>query len=174
MKIIPSPGHSGKVNFRGLLDDFLNTVNGSQNGMSQDAHARILNRCLWLNSSALAFSLLRVMIDFSLIIILFSELLWIQGILLGGLGFAYGWWGWSLARAGRDGKSGMVSLLLLSFLWAGGNGASSLLTCPPPCGGLNPYNPIADISHLGSLVFGATAAYSTVRIIILNRKQNKR
>jgi hypothetical protein len=129
-----------------------------------------LNRFLWLNVTALSFSLIRVLIDFGLILIVLSELLWLEGAILTFIAFVYGWWAWSLARAGRDGRSGLVSTLALSLLWAGGNGASGMVSCPPPCGGLTPYNPLADISHIGSLVFGATAAYTTWRIVRANRR----
>jgi len=133
--------------------------------MREEKRVVTVNRILWLNAAALSFSLMRVLIDFGLILIVLSELLWLEGALLTFLAFVYGWWAWSLARAGRGGSSGLFSMLALSLLWAGGNGATGVVSCPPPCGGLTPYNPLADISHIGSLVFGATAAYTTWRTV---------
>jgi hypothetical protein len=136
--------------------------------MHEERRVVSLSRCLWLNAIAISFSLVRVQIDFGLVLIVLSELVWLEGALLAFLAFVYGWWAWSLARAGRDSRSGLVSMFAMCLLWAGGNGAAGLLSCPPPCGGLIPYNPLADISHIGSLVFGAGAAFTTWKVVRAN------
>jgi hypothetical protein len=141
--------------------------------MHEERHVATLNRCLWLNATALTFSLMLVLVDFGLVLIVLSELLWLEGALLTFLAFVYGWWAWSLAKAGLDGRSGLVSMLVLSLLWAAGNGATGMVSCPPPCGGLTPYNPLADISHIGSLVFGATAAYTNWIVVRANRRSQR-
>lgn len=149
--------------------------------MDKEILAQPLDTCLKLNAVALAFSLTHATIDFSLVFqavengigpsdivafLLGKE--WVVGAFAATMAIVYGWWGWSLARAGGDGKSGLVSLLLLSLLWAGGNGAS-IVICPPPCGGVTPYKLYPDVSHVGSLIFGALASYVTFRVIRLNR-----
>jgi hypothetical protein len=141
--------------------------------MHEESRVVTFNRCLLLNAIAMSFSLMRVLIDFNLILILLSDLLWLEGALLTFLVFVYGWWAASLALAGRDSRSGLVSMLVLSLLWAAGNGAAGVVSCPPPCGGLTPYNPLADISHIGSLVFGATAAYTSLMVIRANSRRNQ-
>ena len=124
--------------------------------VTEDPRAWAVNKCLWLNAFALAFSLMHVMGDFALVTILAPDPFWIQGIFVAFAAFLYGWWGWSLAQVGRDRRSGLVSLFILS-LTAVANGASIGL-CPPPCGGTSPYKVWPDVSHLGSLVFGVLAA----------------
>jgi hypothetical protein len=76
-------------------------------------------------------------------------------------GVVYGWWGWSLAQAAGDGRSELVSLLILSGVWAVLHGATVVFTSPT--------NLLADIIHLGSLLFGTWAAYATSHLLQTNR-----
>ena len=82
--------------------------NDSGTGTFGPVRASTLSRCLWLNAFALAFSLMHVMGDFALVARLAPDPFWIQGIFVAFAAFLYGWWGWSLARVGRDSRSGLV------------------------------------------------------------------
>ena len=115
-----------------------------------------VRRCLQLSALALAFSLTHVIADYA--------------ILSGGAGgdalaipwylamagAVYGWWGWSMAQAAAGGRTALLSLLVLSGVWAGLlNGGSAVFTSPTIV--------LADVIHGGSLLFGFWAAYETWR-----------
>ncbi len=135
----------------------------------KDPQSVAFARCLWLNAAALAFSLTHAMGDFSLVVVLLPNLYWLHGAFVAFVGALYGWWGWSMAQAGRGAKSGFVGLFVLSLV-AVLNGASIVL-CPPPCGGTNPYMLWPDASHLGSLIFGGLAAYAAWLVLRANRRK---
>lgn len=78
----------------------------------------------------------------------------------------YGWWGWSMARVARDGRTGLVSLLVLCGFWAFAHGASFVFTP------LTEY--VADVIHFGSLVFGVWGAYTTWLVMRSNHKAHTR
>ncbi len=117
-----------------------------------------LTRCLQLNALALAFSLTHVIGDYAILTAQAGgdalALPWYLAL----AGTVYGWWGWSLARAAGGSRSGLVSLLALSAVWAALlNGGSAVFTSVTIL--------LADIIHFGSLLFGIGAAYATWRLL---------
>ncbi|HET8626060.1 MAG TPA: hypothetical protein VFL91_01495 [Thermomicrobiales bacterium] len=125
---------------------------------TESERAPLLARCLRLNALALAFSLTHVIADYGLVGAA------PQAALAGYLAIAgavYGWWGWSLARAAGDGRSGLANLLALSGGWAVLHGATFVFT---PLTNLP-----ADVIHFGSLLFGVWAAYATWRVLRAGR-----
>lgn len=118
--------------------------------------AKILNRCVWLNAGAIGFSLAHIIGDTSIVLppaVSVSIVAPLSGIV-------YGWWALSMVRAASGRKSALISLLLLSVLWAGINGAT-IVYCLPSCA----YNPLADIIHLGSLLFGLFAGLAAWQVM---------
>ena len=122
-----------------------------------DTHDAQLTRCLRLNALALAFSLSHTIVDISL----FAsgpELSEAASTAIVAVACAvYGWWGWSMAQAGRGSRSALPSLLVLSGFWAVSHGASFVFTP------LTEY--VADVIHFGSLICGVWAAYGTWRVL---------
>jgi hypothetical protein len=121
---------------------------------AESGRAATLTRCLRLNALALAFSLAHVIADYGLL----RDAP--QAALAGYLavtGAVYGWWGWSLARAAGDGRSGLANLLALSGGWAVLHGATFVF--------IPLTNVLADVIHFGSLIFGVWAAYATWRVL---------
>jgi hypothetical protein len=121
-----------------------------------------LTRCLQLNALALAFSLTHVIGDYAILTARAGgdalAIPWYLAL----AGAAYGWWGWSLARAAGDGRSGLFSLLVLSLVWAAAlNGGSLVFTSLSIL--------LADVIHFGSLLFGISAAYATWRVLRAKR-----
>lgn len=121
-----------------------------------------LPRWFWL--SAVAFSLVHVLIDFSiglwgqsssvLSVVQVANIVLIAAI--------YGWWGLSLAWASRDSKRGLISLFGVTLIWPFlTNGLFAVLTCIV-CPDAFPYQ---DISHFGSLIFGGLALYALWKAI---------
>ena len=121
------------------------------------ARTSMLARCLRLNALALAFSLAHAMADYGVIFATMDFNTWGVAAYLGVSGAVYGWWGWSMAQAARGSRAALLSLLALSGIWAGPNGAKF------------PFTPLtsilADMIHFGSLLFGLWAAYATWRVL---------
>lgn len=115
-----------------------------------------LTRCLQLNALALAFSLTHVIGDYAILTAQMGgdalALPWYLVL----AGAVYGWWGWSLARAGAGSRSALYSLLALSAVWAAALNGGSLVFTPLTI-------LLADAIHFGSLLFGLGAAYATWR-----------
>ncbi len=124
-------------------------------------HALQLTRCLQLNALALAFSLSHVMVDFSLFGSGPELSEWVSTGIVAVACAVYGWWGWSMAQVARDGRTGLVSLLILCGVWAVAHGASFVFTP------LTEY--VADVIHFGSLIFGVWGTYATWRLLRANR-----
>lgn len=125
--------------------------------MTQPRSDQLLTHSLRLNVLALAFSLTHVMGDYGIVradLDSGSWLLWGYLALAGGI---YGWWAWSLMKAAGDGRSGLMSLAVLSGFWAVLNGATFPFTALT--------NLPADVIHFGSLVFGVWAALATWRLM---------
>jgi hypothetical protein len=73
----------------------------------------------------------------------------------------YAAWTSALVVAGQGSRRAMAATLPLCATGALGNGLS-IVACPPPCGGAAP---MADLTHIGSLVFGAWALYESGRAL---------
>jgi hypothetical protein len=116
----------------------------------------LLARCLQLNVLALAFSLAHVIVDISLFGSGPELSEWMATAIVAVACAVYGWWGWSMARVARDGRTGLESLLVLCGFWAVAHGASFVFTP------LTEY--VADVIHFGSLIFGVWGAYATWRL----------
>ena len=69
----------------------------------------------------------------------------------------YGWWGWSLAQAGRGSRAAPLSLLVLSGFWVVSHRALFVFTP------LTEY--VVDVIHFGAVIFGVWAAYATWRVL---------
>ncbi len=117
-------------------------------------------RVIALQAAAFASSLLHALVD-----------VWI-GLLGGGraiqageaatlvsIALLYAWWALLFSFAARrDALWGLLALAALLAAFA--NGAIGFAFCLPPCAGAAP---LGDLSHLGSLGFGAWAAVATWR-----------
>ena len=128
--------------------------------MTTTGRTPLLTRCLQLNALALAFSLTHVIVDYALVSRAPGTGVWVLAGYLALTGALYGWWGWSLARAAGDGRSGLLSLLALSGGWAVLHGATLVLS---------PLTILANVIHFGSLLFGVWAAYATWHVLRANR-----
>lgn len=118
-----------------------------------------LPRWFWLNVVALTFSLIDVLIDFSIGLWgkSSSALSVVQMLNILLIAVIYGWWGWSLVWASRGSKRALISLFGTTFTWPFlTNGLFAVLTCVV-CRDAFPYQ---DISHFGSLIFGGLAVYA--------------
>ena len=116
-----------------------------------------LARCLQLNALALAFSLAHTVADYGIIADMTGFNDWAMAGYLGLTSAVYGWWGWSMARAARDRRTALPSLLALCGVWAVLHGATFVFTAITSI--------LADIIHFGSLIFGVRAAYATWRLL---------
>ena len=122
---------------------------------------------LFFGILALAFSLFHLMVDFYDGLfgrgpqrVSFSQ----AGLLLL-IGLLYAWWGFSFAIAAVTGtrRAGLTSLFFIAVGWSFiGHGVVGVFTCLPPCAGTAPYG---DIAHLGNLIFGGAAAYTTWNVM---------
>ena len=116
-------------------------------------------RWLWLNAIALAFSLIHVLIDFSIglwgkssTVLSAAQMLNITAIAL-----TYGWWVWALGGAARGEWRGLAGVFALTLLWSFlANGVLGLLVAPPPSAAF----PYQDAAHLGNIVFGGLALWA--------------
>jgi hypothetical protein len=119
---------------------------------------RELTRCLHLNALALAFSLAHVMADYAIVAVQAGPGAWSPVLIVVVSSVAYGWWGWSMARAALGSRSGFYSLLVLSGVWAALLNGGSVVFTPIT-------NVLADVIHFGCLLFGVWAAYTTWRLL---------
>ncbi len=115
-----------------------------------------------LSAAALAMSLAHVLIDYHIGLYGSASSTAMSSLQAANIFLTclvYACWVASLGLAMGGYRSGLLATLLITvgwaFLW---NGAIGLIVCPPPCRGAFPYQ---DIAHMGSLVFGALAAYTT-------------
>ena len=69
-------------------------------------------------------------------------------------------WALGLAWAARDEARGHVTVLIVALLWGFLGNGLVIAACPPPCADGFPYQ---DLSHVGSLVFGAAASWASWR-----------
>jgi hypothetical protein len=76
----------------------------------------------------------------------------------------YALWAMGLSQAGQGKRNGIWLTIYTAGLGGLGNGLS-IVFCPPICGAVFPYG---DLSHIGSLIFGAWAIYESWRAL----KQN--
>ena len=121
-----------------------------------------LARCLQLNALALAFSLAHTVADYGVIFGVPDANDWGMAAYLGVASAVYAWWGWSLARAASDGRTGLRILLVFSGVWAALLNGGSLMFIPLT-------NLLANVIHFGSLLFAAWAAYAAWRPLRANR-----
>lgn len=114
---------------------------------------------VWLQVGAMGFSLNHVLLDF--FIGLFGppqEVTASAGVLIILVALIYASWALALARAVGGRPNALPSLMVYAVLWAFVGNGGSIALCPPPCAGAVPFG---EIAHVGSLVLGALAAYST-------------
>jgi hypothetical protein len=71
----------------------------------------------------------------------------------------YALWACTLALAIQGSRAAMLATLVLCAVVGLGTGLT-IVFCPPPCSGAPPFG---DITHLGSLVFGAWGVYESWR-----------
>jgi hypothetical protein len=113
---------------------------------------------LWVNLTAMGFSLVHTLVDFALIT-LGSGFSVQQSLLSVLIGLLYTWWAWVFAKAVGGTKSWLVGLMAFDVLWVGGNGLT-ILACLPPCGSV-PF--FADALHVGNLILAPLATYFAYR-----------
>jgi len=121
-----------------------------------------LTRYVWLNAMAIVFSLSSVLIDRHIGLVGTSSfhVSPLQAILVLLTGLLYAWWGLSLAAAG---KSGILSSFFLVFGWSFlANGVLPIPFSGFPAPHAFPY---ADTFHIGNMVFGGMASFSTARAV---------
>ena len=116
-----------------------------------------LARCLQLNALALAFSLAHTVADYGVIFSMTGVHAWGMAAYLGVASAVYGWWGWSMARAAAGSRAALPSLLALSGVWAVLHGLTFVF--------IPLTNILANVVHVGSLLFGLWAAYATWRVL---------
>ncbi len=120
---------------------------------------------LALNAVALAFSQVHTLIDWHIGLYgpSSSFMSLDQAVLVASFGALLIGWAFSFGSAGRREKAGLVSLFIFAFGWSFlANGVVAFGACPPPCANAFPYQ---DMAHLGNIVFGGMAAYSTRRAV---------
>jgi hypothetical protein len=81
----------------------------------------------------------------------------------------YAAWTSALVVAGQGSRRAMAATLPLCATGALGNGLS-IVACPPPCGGAAP---LGDLTHIGSLAFGAWALYESRRALARARSRER-
>ena len=121
-----------------------------------------LTRWLWLNIVALVFSLIHILIDFSIGLWGKSSavLSAVQMLNILFIALTYGFWGLALAWAARGERRGLVTVFALTLLWSFlGNGVIGLLAAPPPSAAF----PYQDLAHLGNVIFGGLALWALWR-----------
>jgi hypothetical protein len=120
-------------------------------------------RWLTVHTLAIGFSLSHLFLDwqFNLFGSSTNSLSTVQALVLVTGAAVYALWAAALALAGQGSRRGMIATLVFSGLGGLGNGLS-IVACPPPCSGAFPFG---DISHIGSLVFGAWAMIESWRAL---------
>lgn len=119
----------------------------------------------WLPAHALAigFSLGHVILDWhaGLFGPMESVMRPVQALVLVSGASLYAVWASVLTLAGQGSRVGLVATLVVSAVGGLGNGLA-IVACPPPCEAAAPFG---DLSHVGSLVFGAWAMYESWRAL---------
>jgi hypothetical protein len=118
------------------------------------------SRWLAVHTLAFAFSLSHLMLDWGAGIIggpIASTIAPVQALVLVVGSALYALWAAALVVAVQGSKRAMVAAMVLAAVGALGNG-SSIVACPPPCGGAAP---VGDVAHIGSLAFGVWAIYES-------------
>lgn len=115
-----------------------------------------LPRLRWLlaHTLTIAFSLMHVILDWHLDLygpLLRTSLSNVQALVLVIGAALYAAWTASLVLAVQGNRRAMIATIGLCALGGLGNGYA-IVYCLPPCTGAAPFG---DISHIGSLVFGA-------------------
>jgi hypothetical protein len=128
---------------------------------ADSSRGTLLTRCLRLNALALAFSLSHTIADIALFAFGPGISEGVSMAIVAAASAIYGWWGWSMAQAARDGRAGQASLLVLCGFWAVAQGVTFVFIP------LTEY--VADVIHFGSLIFGAWGAYATWRLLRARR-----
>jgi hypothetical protein len=81
----------------------------------------------------------------------------------------YALWAMSLTMAGQGSRRAMIATIVTGALGGLGNGFT-IVYCPPICGAAFPWG---DLSHVGSLIFGAWAVIESVRALKTGAKPAK-
>lgn len=115
---------------------------------------------LALQAAALASSLLHALVDVRIAVFGGGTAISAgQAAVLVTMALLFAWWALLLAFTAR--RDVLWALAALAGLWAGfANGLIGFAFCFPPC--VDAF-PLGDLSHLGSLVFGAWGALVTAR-----------
>jgi len=113
-----------------------------------------------LQAAALASSLLHALVDVWIGIFGRGQAIRAgEAATLVAIAVLYAWWALLFSVAAR--RDALWGLLALAGFWAAfTSGAIGFAFCVPPCAGAPP---LGDLSHLGSLVFGAWAMLATWR-----------
>jgi hypothetical protein len=117
------------------------------------------SRWLLAHTLAIGFSLAHLTLDWHLDLFGAAEtnlsLAQAATLLIGSS--VYALWAMGLSQAGQGKRNGLWLTIYTAGLGGLGNGLS-IVFCPPICGAAFPYG---DLSHLGSLIFGAWAIYES-------------
>ena len=117
------------------------------------------SRWLLAHTLAIGFSLAHLTLDWHFDLFGAAEnnlsLAQASTLVIGSL--VYALWAMALTQAGQGKRNGMWLTIYTAGLGGLGNGLS-IVFCPPICGAAFPYG---DLSHVGSLVFGAWAIYES-------------
>jgi hypothetical protein len=124
------------------------------------------SRWLLAHTLAIGFSLAHLTLDWHLDLFGAAEtnlsLAQASTLVMGSL--VYALWAMALTQAGQGKRNALWLTIYTAGLGGLGNGLS-IVFCPPICGAAFPYG---DLSHIGSLVFGAWAIYESWRALKVN------
>jgi hypothetical protein len=124
---------------------------------------QINSRWLLAHTLAIGFSLAHMILDWHLDLFGASEtslsLAQAATLLIGSTLYAF--WAMALTLAGQGNRRAMPVTILTAAIGGLGNGLS-IVFCLPPCSGAFPFG---DLSHIGSLIFGAWAIYESWRVL---------
>jgi hypothetical protein len=121
--------------------------------------SQVSSRWLLAHTLAIGFSLAHLTLDWHLDLFGSAEtsLSFAQAATLLIGSSVYALWAMGLSQAGQGKRNGLWLSLYTAGLGGLGNGLS-IVFCPPICGAVFPYG---DLSHIGSLIFGAWAMYES-------------
>lgn len=125
---------------------------------------RLRPRWLLAHTLAIGFSLSHLILDWHLDLfgpLTTTSLSGVQAVVLVVSAAVYAAWAGALALAGQGSRHGLIATLGLCALGGLGNGLA-IVFCLPPCSAAAPFG---DVSHIGSLVFGAWAMVESWRAL---------